>query len=92
MENGEMHSGGGRDIFSISNNERNKQDTKTRDGDDVNCADGSGVFVIIIFFESYRVRVDGQEWRANIKLERFHEYIVEISWRSGLCLANSNLI
>lgn len=53
---------------------------------------GGRVFVIIIFFESFGARVDGQEWRANIKLERFLEYIVEISRKSGLCSANSNLI
>lgn len=40
---------------------------------------GDGVFVIIIFFESSGACVDRQEWRANIKLERFFEYIVEIS-------------
>lgn len=40
---------------------------------------GGGVFVIIIFFESSGACVDRQEWRANIKLERFLEYIVEIS-------------
>lgn len=45
-----------------------------------------GVFVIIIFFESFGARVDRQEWRANIKLERFREYIVEISRKSGLVL------
>jgi len=53
---------------------------------------GGGVFVIIIFFESFGARVDGQEWQANIKLERFLEYIVEISRKSGLCSTNSNLI
>jgi len=53
---------------------------------------GGRVFVIIIFFESFGARVDEQEWQANIKLERFLEYIVEISWKSGLCSTNSNLI
>lgn len=33
-----------------------------------------------------------ENWRTDIKLERFLEYIIEISRESVLCSENSNLI
>lgn len=82
-----------RSLITNETNRMRKLETAMTEIEGVGGGDSSGrVFVIIIFFESFGARVDGQEWRANIKLERFLEYIVEISRKSGLCSANSNLI